>query len=248
MKLYEAAIHILREQKKTLNPRELWSEIERCQLFKSNGDTPWSTLSTELRRKTEGIDHKRQDYKKFFYLEDGRFGLLEWRENENYINKKLSKPVISIQNKIAKDIDELSQYADSDGDFDFKDAVDAREKTLRSVALRRGQSRFRENLLAAYESTCAISGCTVKAVLEAAHIVPYFGKEANHICNGILLRSDIHLLFDQMLLTIEPDSFTVKIHPSLQKTYYEKFDNVKIFLPNNHDLWPSQDALRERKI
>ena len=55
MKLHEAAIFILKEKKKPLGVLELWSAIESRELFKTDGDTPWLTLSTVLRRKTKGI-------------------------------------------------------------------------------------------------------------------------------------------------------------------------------------------------
>ncbi|RZM24778.1 MAG: HNH endonuclease, partial [Pedobacter sp.] len=70
------------------------------------------------------------------------------------------------------------------------------------ITARRGQKSFRDKLLKAYEYKCAVTGCDVIATLEACHIMPYNGDYTNHIQNGILLRSDIHVLFDLGLLTI----------------------------------------------
>jgi predicted restriction endonuclease len=59
-----------------------------------------------------------------------------------------------------------------------------------------GQINFRSKLLKIYNEKCAISATNLPPVLEAAHIVPYQGVETNNITNGILLRSDFHILFD----------------------------------------------------
>lgn len=80
--------------------------------------------------------------------------------------------------------------------FDASSIVDARERVLGQIVRRRGQQEFREKLLVAYEGRCAITGCDAIEALEAAHIVPYLGTETNHVQNGLLLRADIHTLFD----------------------------------------------------
>jgi hypothetical protein len=71
------------------------------------------------------------------------------------------------------------------------------------VEQRVGQPEFRATLLRAYDNTCAITGCRVDEVLEAAHIRPV-KKNGNHsIKNGLLLRADLHNLFDRGLVTID---------------------------------------------
>ena len=54
-------------------------------------------------------------------------------------------------------------------------------------------------------------GCDVVAVLKATHIMPYRGEETNHPSNGLLLRADLHTLFDVGLLTIDPKTMTVRL-------------------------------------
>jgi len=80
-------------------------------------------------------------------------------------------------------------------------------------------------------------------VLEAAHIKPYRGEKDNHPKNGLLLRSDIHTLFDLDLLGIEPEHFRVELHPSLAKEYGELAGRKLACAPA--DL-PSKEALIER--
>jgi len=48
-------------------------------------------------------------------------------------------------------------------------------------------------------------------LLEAAHIVPYRSEEHNHPSNGLLLRADIHTLFDLNLLRIRPNTYRIEL-------------------------------------
>jgi len=129
--------------------------------------------------------------------------------------------------------------------FDPSDIADARDTVMRQIAQRRGQSKFRRSLLKAYKGKCAISQTAVEAVLEAAHITPYLGDETNHISNGLLLRADLHTLFDLNLVKIDPKSLRVKISPSLEATPYWNYNNRKILLPNKATDQPSTLALGE---
>jgi predicted restriction endonuclease len=104
-----------------------------------------------------------------------------------------------------------------------RDENDARERTLRNIVARRGQRKFRNELIAIYKQ-CVISGCTVTRALEAAHIIGYNGKKTNHIQNGLLLRSDIHTLYDLGLISINPDSLSVEIADELRDSEYEDFE------------------------
>ena len=74
------------------------------------------------------------------------------------------------------------------------------ETALRQVVLRRYQAAFRKALLRQRPNCCAITGTTEVSVLDAAHIVPYSERFADRDMpkNGILLRSDIHKLFDRL--------------------------------------------------
>lgn len=130
-------------------------------------------------------------------------------------------------------------------DFDPTDISDARDKVLREIAQRRGQSKFRRALLRAYSGKCAISLTAVESVLEAAHITPYLGEQTNHISNGLLLRADLHTLFDLNLIKIDPRSMRVRVSPSLEGTPYWNYDSRKISLPNKAGDRPSPLALEK---
>eukprot|EP00828_Plagiopyla_frontata_P018228 TRINITY_DN23439_c0_g1_i1.p1 TRINITY_DN23439_c0_g1~~TRINITY_DN23439_c0_g1_i1.p1 ORF type:complete len:179 (+),score=13.61 TRINITY_DN23439_c0_g1_i1:3-539(+) len=94
--------------------------------------------------------------------------------------------------------------------------------------VRRGQPVFRKNLLKVYDGKCVVSGCSVEATLNAAHIFAHASSGINNIDNGLLLRSDIHDLFDAGLLGIDPDSLIIRIKPELKETTYWKYDGKVI--------------------
>lgn len=122
--------------------------------------------------------------------------------------------------------------------------VDNNERIFQSIKLRRGQRAFRNELFKIYNGKCPISLCSISHILDAAHITPYTGIETNNIQNGILLRTDIHTLFDLGLLTINANTFNVIIHPSLKDTdYYNLYHNKKILLPERLEKQPSKKSL-----
>jgi HNH endonuclease len=81
---------------------------------------------------------------------------------------------------------------------------------------RQDQRYFRTRLLAAYGSRCAVTGTAVPQVLQVAHIDPYEGMPTNVVSNGILLRADIHDLFDQGLVWIT-DNLKISVQESLHE-------------------------------
>ncbi|MBM3413201.1 MAG: HNH endonuclease [Bacteroidetes bacterium] len=136
----------------------------------------------------------------------------------------------SIDGPLAKDLQEIEIHVDP---YDPRSQQDARQRVLSSVVRRRGQGKFRANLLRAYGGKCAISGCNIEAVLEAAHVTPYLGPETNTMSNGILLRADLHTLWDLGLIAIDPISKQLWISPSLHSSEYAQYQGIVPFNPNN---------------
>ena len=66
-----------------------------------------------------------------------------------------------------------------------------------------GQGAFRVLVTDAYQRRCAISGERTLPVLQASHIRPYSDEGPHHVANGILLRSDLHTLFDRGYITVD---------------------------------------------
>lgn len=98
--------------------------------------------------------------------------------------------------------------------------VEARDRVFAEIVRRRGQGAFRESLLVAYGRRCAVTGCDVEAALEAAHIRPYNGPDTNDVRNGLLLRADIHTLFDLNLIAVDPKTRKIRIAPALAGSAY----------------------------
>ncbi|MFC6150633.1 MULTISPECIES: HNH endonuclease [Mumia] len=103
-------------------------------------------------------------------------------------------------------------------ELDIPANLDTRAWQTRAIAARRGQSAFRRQLLDAYGGACAITGTRVTDVLEAAHITPYRGQHTNDARNGLLLRSDVHTLFDLHRLTVLPTR-QVRVAPAIGGEY-----------------------------
>lgn len=123
------------------------------------------------------------------------------------------------------------------------DYPDTREKITTAIYRRRGQQRFRDQLIDAYDGTCAVTGSTVEETLEAAHIRPYRGVHSHRVTNGLLLRADVHTLFDLFLLTVDETS-TVRVGPDLADTEYSRYDGAKALLPSLRSDRPKKQDLR----
>ena len=113
---------------------------------------------------------------------------------------------------------------------------------------RLGQGAFRILVTDAYLKQCAISGERTLPVLQASHIKPY-GEGPNRVDNGLLLRSDLHILFDRGYLTVTPDlrveiSRRIKEEYENGKDYYRLHGNYLAVLPVSPLDRPNQEFLR----
>jgi hypothetical protein len=146
----------------------------------------------------------------------------------------------------AKDLKGTLDRLENEGYFSTSSIEDEREKTFREIVSRRGQGKFRESLLKAYQGKCAVSGCDAESALEAAHLISYLGKQTNHVQNGILLRADIHTLFDLDLIGIDPRTLKLCLAPPLTDTSYSELEGCELALPLISGVAPSPEALKER--
>ncbi|MFP2908577.1 HNH endonuclease [Pyxidicoccus sp. 3LFB2] len=122
-------------------------------------------------------------------------------------------------------------------------ARDERARVPREINARRGQPAFRKKLLERFKNTCVVTGCRLPDLLEAAHIAPYRGQKDHHPSNGLLLRTDIHTLFDLDLLGIEPETLKVHLHPRVEGSGYEAWAGVSLSCDSK---LLSRDALLSR--
>jgi putative restriction endonuclease len=116
------------------------------------------------------------------------------------------------------------------------------------VRPRLGQGAFRVGVIEAYDRRCVVTGERTLPALEAAHIVPVKNEGQHQISNGLLLRRDLHGLFDQHYITITPDKALI-----VSKRIREEFENGKEYYamhgrrirePKFPDDAPSIEALR----
>lgn len=121
----------------------------------------------------------------------------------------------------------LEKYLHQDSGEGVKSQLilEAPEERYRTTVLRKvrlGQGAFRVLITDVYNHKCSITGEKTLPVLEAAHIKPYAESGPHFISNGLLLRSDMHKLFDTGYITITKD---YKIEVS--RKIAEEFENGK---------------------
>lgn len=115
---------------------------------------------------------------------------------------------------------------------------------------RMGQGRFRRAVDEAYDFRCAVTGSKTYPSLEAAHIRDFAHESGTHaVSNALLLRSDVHALYDRGYLGIDPD-LRLRVSPALKShgwngvEFYEKeAAGFKVRVPEDPRLHPDRDAL-----
>ncbi|MEI6386015.1 MAG: HNH endonuclease [Spirochaetota bacterium] len=117
-----------------------------------------------------------------------------------------------------------------------------------AARVRTGQGAFRVLVTEAYGRACSVTGDHTLPVLEAAHIKPYADAGPHQVSNGLLLRADLHKLFDDGYLTVTTD-----YHIEVSKAIREQFHNGRVYydlhgkplaiLPERMELRPSVEFL-----
>jgi predicted restriction endonuclease len=87
--------------------------------------------------------------------------------------------------------------------------------------------------LNAYGSKCSITGEGPEEALEAVHIVPHAESGINELDNGLLMRADLHHLFDDGLLSINSETRNIELDDRLQNTSYWQFNGTELRLRSN---------------
>lgn len=119
--------------------------------------------------------------------------------------------------------------------------------------IRIGQGAFRVMVTDAYSRRCAISGERTLPVLEAAHIQPYATSGINQTNNGLLLRSDLHKLFDTGYITIT-DQYEIEISKRIReefengRDYYKYHGKGLASMPENIYEYPNREYLRWHNV
>ncbi len=85
-------------------------------------------------------------------------------------------------------------------------------------------------------------------VLEAAHITPYLGPETNYVTNGLLLRADLHTLFDTGLLAVDPDTRQVLVAAVVKDPVYRVLHGKPLRPTMTQASAPNAARLRQHRF
>lgn len=127
--------------------------------------------------------------------------------------------------------------------FESGSSKEARARVVDGIIRRRGHPGFRKRLLAAYDFRCAVTGCDAADTLEAAYIVPFRGDYTHHPSNGLLLRADVHTLFDLGKIAVDTRTMTVVIADELRDTSYRILAGRPLRYPARAEQRPSTESL-----
>ena len=113
---------------------------------------------------------------------------------------------------------------------------------------RLGQGAFRVMVTDAYERRCVVTGERTLPVLEAAHIKPYHLVGRHELSNGLLLRSDLHTLFDLGYVTVSPPDLRLVVSRRIHEEFengrdYYALDGRPLRMPQAHFPPPSDEML-----
>ncbi|WP_420485473.1 HNH endonuclease [Intrasporangium calvum] len=110
----------------------------------------------------------------------------------------------------------------------------------RTVRVRVGQAAFRQSLMKEFGSVCALTGPTPPTALEAGHLYSYAGIGRHYDGGGLLLRRDLHRLFDLGLVAVNPSTNRIDVAPELgEYPAYADLDGspLKVSVGDSHLEW-----------
>jgi putative restriction endonuclease len=124
----------------------------------------------------------------------------------------------------------------------------ARFGAPQTILPRLGQGSFRILVTDTYKRTCAMSGSHVLHVLDAAHIKPYMKGGEHAISNGLLLRQDLHTLFDRGYLTVTPE-YSVEVSQRIKEEFnngkeYYAMHGTRLAVPDASAFRPDRELLK----
>ena len=128
-------------------------------------------------------------------------------------------------------------------------ALDAEYQSPSEAQKRGREARFRLNVVAAYNYTCALTGyrlTTIDAgsIVDAAHIHQFSDSRNNDPRNGLALCKNAHWLFDNGLWTLSDDYKVVVAvgrftEYSPDQKALSAYHGCRIGLPSDSALWPN---------
>jgi hypothetical protein len=151
-------------------------------------------------------------------------------------------PVVALADEEAEEL--ITALAVSEFGVDGLSEM-ARSIRFGTIARRPQQIFFSTNVRRAYEGKCALTRCNTPEALEAAHIKVIERSDDNNLNNGILLRADLHALFDAGLIALTLDGSQVDFSPRLSDPSYDYLRTIEVFRPRTGR--PSEDNIRHHR-
>lgn len=179
-------------------------DVVEVDLYKARYDAAWTSM--------DGILGERELRSLAVHTGDiNAMRPLNWLAfQQSLIEKQLGRAV----DRVTSRVDLVWQPASGAG-------VDAPQGfTTALVRVRKGQRQFREKLLTAQGSVCAFTGAAPERVLEAGHLYSYAQLGTHFEHGGLMLRRDVHRLFDDGMLAVEPSRLRIDVAPDLA-TYHQ---------------------------
>jgi hypothetical protein len=201
-------------------------------------------------RLTVRDNRARIDYTPFSHFNDPRgvvLGVMEFRF------KNVSRTQVSelrwdgrvVSDEEASTVTRVTSEAVSAADI-----VTEQHRRLAMQLARPGQAKFRKALDEAYGARCCISNCAVPLAINAAHVTPFARRQSNATSNGLLLRSDLHALFDGTMCAVHPTTRIVYFsHEALDWPEYRQWHGkAKLRAPQagHENSAPALAALKAR--
>lgn len=158
----------------------------------------------------------------FFKPEDWIPAPIDWKKN--IVSGKSYSTEEPIGSDIWKQVEQrLERYNFYDKEMKEGDAIGADPSLTNRYGsylakVRLGQGSFRLLITDVYNRRCAVSGERTLPVLEAAHIKPYSESGPHAIQNGLLLRSDLHKLFDTGYITVTED-YSIEVSRRIKEEF-----------------------------
>ncbi len=129
-----------------------------------------------------------------------------------------------------KDLHELLEVVDQRGAQTPNDvSEEIQKRRLNWRKQRPAQGRFRRDLMIEYGEQCVLTECATPQALEAAHVLPHDGSEMrDQVDNGLLLRRDLHSMFDALLWSIDPQTSTVRMSDRVLDPTYDDLRGLMV--------------------
>lgn len=167
------------------------------------------------------------------------YGSVERFARRRLLNTAVGGPLLDMSGMIQVSERDMARLQLSEP----QNSKDGRQAVVDTIIKRRGHPSFRHALLEAYDYRCAITSFNAIDALEAARIAPFSGKFTQHPSNGLLLRADIHTLFDLGKLAIDTGTMSVVMTDDVMQTSYRILAGRPLRYPEDESSRPSTEAL-----